>query len=763
MGFASYLEDLSERYFEDRFEIDFAWDPATSQTKAVVREPASPVVGPPLAAAREAVTRFGSMISTTSPDLYEVKGAWDEHFALLRKLDQILEPAGSSAGGPALSLGELRSIENKARVLIDEARVYGPVSPEVARRLCDVSTVIHRRCVHLLSDLATLTTKLRGLHFVEKERSEVEKTIREIESILDRVRSARVFLSELEEVSNRVHLNWNRFVRLLRKAVVDSNFRPVLKNLDRLNLEEGQERIVSLDYDGERRVNGVSGSGKTIILIHRALRLARENPVGTVRVFTLNRALSTLLESTIDTLARGRRPKNLQVHCTYDFLHQCLGVFQSRARYRLVDPVSKERIAIAWQQFVHHFGSTPEQTVFARGEVKALIRYLVSSGMRDPEGAFRYLREEIMYVESAYRRRERTSYLHDSRRGRKIELSQGQRSAVLLVLSAWEDWLAAGELCDQEGLSIKASEFFVPGVFGRGPLARIRAAFPTSHVLVDEAQDLSTVELRMLRGLVADPDGRNAYFLTGDFNQKVYVRHHNTVHAGFDFTGRSDRLSRNYRNTREILEAAFCIARAHPPIADEGAEIIPPEYSTYHGGKPVVVGCRESDQVELAVNLAMARRNNRLAVVSESEATLDSFVRQARRSGMEVYELRKNEDLDKWVQHANVQSAFTIVAPMEAVKGYEFDTVLALDVSEGVVPRSDLPPQEYWRPAAVLYSALTRARDELVITHGAHASPFIQEFKETVQTFEGIRGDELEKILLSNHRTERLLKRAASA
>jgi hypothetical protein len=57
-------------------------------------------------------------------------------------------------------------------------------------------------------------------------------------------------------------------------------------------------------------------------------------------------------------------------------------------------------------------------------------------------------------------------------------------------------------------------------------------------VLLDEFQDFSTLELALVRKLVADPDGPNRFFLVGDLHQKVYPKHHHPGTAGINLKGR---------------------------------------------------------------------------------------------------------------------------------------------------------------------------------------------------------------------------------
>jgi superfamily I DNA/RNA helicase len=67
-----------------------------------------------------------------------------------------------------------------------------------------------------------------------------------------------------------------------------------------------------------------------------------------------------------------------------------------------------------------------------------------------------------------------------------------------------------------------------------------------------------------------------------------------------------------------------------------------------------------------------------------------------------------------------------VLARMEAVKGFEFDTVIVADLSERLIPHAGTPQEEYWREAAVVYTALTRARDELILTYVDESSLFLK-------------------------------------
>lgn len=92
--------------------------------------------------------------------------------------------------------------------------------------------------------------------------------------------------------------------------------------------------------------------------------------------------------------------------------------------------------------------------------------------------------------------------------------------------------------------------------------------------------------------------------------------------------------------------------------------------------------------------------------------------------GLRHYDLIRNEDLDQR-RGGKTAPAGVAVSRMEAIKGFEFDTVIACHLSNGVTPRPGTP-EDVWREAAIVYSALTRARDELIITYEGEPSTFLK-------------------------------------
>lgn len=113
------------------------------------------------------------------------------------------------------------------------------------------------------------------------------------------------------------------------------------------------------------------------------------------------------------------------------------------------------------------------------------------------------------------------------------------------------------------------------------------------QVVVDEAQDVSPLEVRVLRELFRT----DAFTLVGDLCQGIYgdegIRSWEDLSAGiFEKPVTVTRLGTAYRSTVEIMETAFSVIARHP-VAGEGAAR-PVER---HGEKPFLISVKTPPSV----------------------------------------------------------------------------------------------------------------------------------------------------------------------
>lgn len=733
MGCVSLLNDIHDRYYgaDSYFENwEFYYDRDYQLPPVQGDRPVDP-----LDRARRVIAECCQYFAVHEEVRQNLtpRGYWELHYRNVDALYEIMTELKSVANKDLDAWTLLMDIENRLRAFFRTNPVYGPLSPNVLERVLSTSREIRSRSVAVEQELKQFHDLARNLLRGDADE-ELRTALKQFVEIRERLENEEKKRKHYFERAEQVREWGEQFLRLRAQLAVKNRYRPAFKDLNRLDLNEHQEGFVRLNHDGAYRIQGASGSGKTVILIHRALQLALGNPSAFVRVFTINRSLAELLRESIKSV-NGNVPQNLDITAFYDFLSNVqLARFGVNDNRGLADPVSSERIAGSWLCFFNHQARTPQQNVFASPEVQNLVDSLVRRRGVDP---CKYLRDEIVYIQSAYLIRERDQYLSEQRKGRGIPLNRENREACLRVLDAWEEWLKEGALCDVDRLTLRAGLLFET----TQQLQWIRETFPTDHVLADEAQDFSTQELRILRRLVADTDGPNRFFFVGDLNQKVFAKQHASTRAGFNFTGRSRILAQNYRNTREILRAASRLPQRYPPQADEDKdiEIVSPKLSQYEGGRPIVLACQPVTHPDHVLDIVRQLAGQRVAIVSENDSFLSRVREQAPLRHIYCYDLFTVGDLDLWrSQQGGSLNAALVVSRLEAVKGFEFDTVIACDLSDGVIPRPGTPPEEYWRDAAVLYAALTRARNQLVMTYIGQRSVFLDTMANDIDFLDGI-------------------------
>jgi superfamily I DNA/RNA helicase len=120
-----------------------------------------------------------------------------------------------------------------------------------------------------------------------------------------------------------------------------------------------------------------------------------------------------------------------------------------------------------------------------------------------------------------------------------------------------------------------------------------------------------------------------------------------------------------------------------------------------------------------------------LAVVSQSAKTLTRLGDEFEHTGTPVTRIWSTDDRDQYLSRPELAGDRVVLGSFDAVRGLEFDTVIVADLSQELVPNGGVEP---WRNAARLYSTLTRARDELVMTSIGRPSGFVSMMDEYVES-----------------------------
>jgi len=255
---------------------------------------------------------------------------------------------------------------------------------------------------------------------------------------------------------------------------------------------------------------------------------------------------------------------------------------------------------------------------------------------------------------------------------------------------------------------------------------------PYRHIVIDEAQDLTADQWRLLRAAV--PEGSDDIFIAGDTHQRIYDNHVTLRDVGIDIQGRSAELSLNYRTTAEILGWGLGLLRGEPIDDMNGAlDSIARCRSAIHGAPPRLLGFKSSQIEEQCVVEAVRDwisegiDPSEIGIATRTHWFGGKILKVLRSEGIPTFDLANGQNLDGAVS----------LGTMHNMKGLEFRCVAVAGVGAKQVPEPNhVTPadmdnhthhQDIEREKCLLFVACTRARDELLITWHGEPSSFLRQ------------------------------------
>ena len=502
----------------------------------------------------------------------------------------------------------------------------------------------------------------------------------------------------------------------------DEELRRIIEGGDfaawRIFLHPEQQKYVDSDFSGPFRLSGGAGTGKTVVAIHRARRLARANPQDRIILTTFNATLAQGLKADLEALDPGltiaEKPGDAGVY---------VGGIDALGR----DVLHRAAREIAAAASENVFGRSGLEFGSKRTNADAVWREVaqsVDSGLDAKLSTPAFLEAEYVAVVLANRITTLEEYAKVARPGRGVRLSRPQRIAVWKLIEAYrrqsqmDETLSFPEVLAlaAEGLRIQTEKF------GR---------YLADHVIVDEAQDLHAAHWSMPRALV--PEGPNDLFIAEDSHQRIYGSPIVLSRFGIKIVGRSRRLTLNYRTTAQNLRFAVgVLSGAAYADLEQGQEKTSDYRSARNGPTPELIPC-ENQTAELDTVAATIKswldagdvEPESIAVLVRSQDERDRFVRGLGERGVTVRAVDRNA----------ATAGQPLVMTMHRAKGMEFSRVILSGADDKHVPSPAtlryLPDEEraeaLLRERSLLYVASSRARDALVVTWSGTRSELLGE------------------------------------
>lgn len=458
-------------------------------------------------------------------------------------------------------------------------------------------------------------------------------------------------------------------------------------------LHPAQRELVEKSFDGPARISGSAGTGKTIVALHRAVFLARNNPDSRVLLTTFSNTLANALRRKLRVLLSSEPRLSEQV-----------------------DVYSMDSIAKRLYEF--KFGKSKFAT---RDEIREILK-TASEAVDGQKFSVQRLLSEWEQIVDAWQLDSLEAYRDFARLGRKTKLPEKQLNAIWAIFDQLREKMVQIDLMTDAGMLAALSEDLAT-----------RKNPPFDFAVVDEAQDINPSQLRFLVALCGDKP--NGLFFAGDLGQRIFQEAFSWRSLGVDVGGRTHSLKINYRTSHQIRSQADRLLAPEVADVDGISEERRGTVSVFNGPSPEVMNFDTKDDEIVAVaawltDLKKAGvQPHEIAVFVRSEAELERATSAVERAGL-IFKIL-DEQVETTYGHASIGT-------MHLAKGLEFRAVAIMGCEDEIVPSqkrietvtedSDLE-EVYNTERHLLYVACTRARDYLLVTAAENPSEFLDDLR----------------------------------
>lgn len=455
-------------------------------------------------------------------------------------------------------------------------------------------------------------------------------------------------------------------------------------------LHPSQRELVEKDFKGPARVMGAAGTGKSVVALRRAVRLAR-TPSARVLLTTFSDPLASALERKLKILAGESSSVVPRI---------AVGSF----------------FAIAKELYQLAFGRAP---AIASAELVKSLLIKAAAAQGNPVSD-RFLLSEWTHIVDAWQVKSAEAYGSIPRLGRKSRMGSKQRDRVWPVFETVLQQIAQRGMVTEAGVFQAVADHY-----------RDREEKPFTNVVVDEAQDLGVAELRFLAAIA--PATPNALFFAGDLGQRIFQQPFSWKSLGVNVQGRSTTLKINYRTSHQIRETADRLMDNSIADVDGEKDDRLGTISVFNGPEPTIALAEDIEaERRLTAEFIRTARNDgvlpeEIAVFVRSRELIARARDAIRAAGEDAFELTMFKEGPPGAIRVGV---------MHLAKGLEFKAVAVISCDEDQLPlRSRLETvadeveldDVFATERQLFYVACTRARDRLLVVGLRPGSEFIRD------------------------------------
>lgn len=459
-----------------------------------------------------------------------------------------------------------------------------------------------------------------------------------------------------------------------------------------INLTGEQQKVLFLPVKEPIQIKGVAGSGKTSVAIYRAKHLLDTQSnlfqEAKVAIFTYNKTLVRYIKAVTNQIGM-----NITVTTFHSWAYRFLKDNGIDISGRVV--------------------SNETQKLLIEKSKAKFCPYNLNISNKSAE----FFLEEISWIKGKiFKNKE--EYLEARRvgRGRTDRITKADKE---IIWSMYEDY------CDQliKNGYIDFDDYALLCLYIIDTIPNFQKPF--THIVVDEAQDLSKAQILVISKLVSDET--KSITIIADAAQRIYKSGFNWSEVGLNVRGaRTVVLKNNYRNTKQIAFAAKSLLDKEED-KEEFEEIIPVRGGNY---KPVVGYFKNKNEQ----NSYLLNELNQLKADGYIKSTVILHRNRGELEQIQLF-LSENNFEAQIIQDSNGIDFYgnsIKICTMSSVKGLEFDNVFIIDLNDDIIPypKGFADSNDIYHISTerrLLYTCMTRARERLYLLSSGNPSRYLLE------------------------------------
>lgn len=472
-----------------------------------------------------------------------------------------------------------------------------------------------------------------------------------------------------------------------------------------VELTTSQQKCVTFKPEGDLLIQGIPGSGKSTILLARAHYLSKTKPNDSVLLLTFSRALTNYVKQ----LFMKTYSESLEVK-TFHSWGQDLLKESDYPHTRLVLGDRRKNTVRFAKNIINKNG---ENVKFPK----------IKSKKKQDKALINFLCDEIEWIKgSGITSREKYMDIKRTGRGTDIRITKENRNTIYDVLEKYNELLAnhpRHQGIDGDDLARVIVE----------KADQIPDELKTDHILVDEAQDLYTMQLKAISSI-----SKKSLTIGADKGQQIFRRTFTWKQAGITVIGnRSRLLKQTFRSTRQIIELANDFQEKDKLYVND-IDYQKANVPEIEGKLPEIYFCSDTKSEKETVNNYVLKYRSSyprdtIGVIATTHYKLDQISELLKESGVPVYKIKEDE--------ADIVSPGVKLMTYQASKGLEFDHVIVIDLKKNKMPyRAPSPGEDekefISRERKKLYVAMTRAKKTLALVSTKAYSPFLDDLNSNL-------------------------------